>query len=41
VPGAFVVMDLLVWRSRGGELSEVDADDDFHRRRAATSRAVP
>jgi hypothetical protein len=29
VPGAYVVMDLLVWRSRGGELSEVDADDDF------------
>ena len=29
VPGASVVMDLLVWRSRGGELSEVDAADQF------------
>lgn len=29
VPGAFVVMDLLVWRSRGGELTEDDADDAF------------
>ena len=29
VPGASVVMDLLIWRSRGGELSEVDAADQF------------
>ena len=29
VPGANVVMDLLFWRSRGGELTEVDADDQF------------
>jgi hypothetical protein len=27
VPGAFVVMDLLFWRSRGGELTEIDVDD--------------
>ncbi|MBK8260023.1 MAG: DEAD/DEAH box helicase [Nannocystis sp.] len=29
VPGAFVVMDIVIWRSRGGELREVDADDIY------------
>ncbi|MCY1065620.1 SNF2-related protein [Nannocystis sp. RBIL2] len=29
VPGANVVMDILFWRSRGGELAEVDTDDQF------------
>ncbi|MBZ5709660.1 DEAD/DEAH box helicase [Nannocystis pusilla] len=28
-PGASVVVDLLVWRSRGGELARVDAGDAF------------
>ncbi|MCB9702145.1 MAG: Eco57I restriction-modification methylase domain-containing protein [Myxococcales bacterium] len=28
VPGASVVMDLVFWRSRGGELTEVDAADE-------------
>ncbi len=29
VPGANVVMDVLFWRSRGGELTAVDEDDQF------------
>src|SRR5690606_14102582 len=29
VPGASVVMDVVFWRSRGGELTEVDEADDF------------
>ena len=29
VPGASVVMDMVFWRSRGGELTEVDAADQF------------
>ncbi|MBZ5709375.1 SNF2-related protein [Nannocystis pusilla] len=29
VPGAAVVMDVVFWRSRGGELTEVDQADDF------------
>jgi hypothetical protein len=29
VPGANVVMDLIFWRSRGGELGAVDPDDQF------------
>ncbi|MFZ6184880.1 SNF2-related protein [Nannocystis pusilla] len=29
VPGAFVVMDMVFWRSRGGELVELDAGDTF------------
>jgi hypothetical protein len=29
VPGASVVMDLIIWRSRGGELSEVDEADQY------------
>jgi hypothetical protein len=29
VPGANVVMDALFWRSRGGELTAVDEDDQF------------
>ncbi|SFF43925.1 Helicase conserved C-terminal domain-containing protein [Nannocystis exedens] len=29
VPGASVVMDVIFWRSRGGELAEVDAADEF------------
>ena len=29
VPGASVVMDIVFWRSRGGELVEVDAADQF------------
>jgi hypothetical protein len=29
VPGASVVMDLVIWRSRGGELSDVDPADEF------------
>ncbi len=29
VPGANVVMDVLFWRSRGGELTQVDPDDQF------------
>jgi hypothetical protein len=29
VPGASVVMDMVFWRSRGGELTEIDAADQF------------
>jgi hypothetical protein len=29
VPGASVVMDLVVWRSRGGELTDLDPADEF------------
>jgi hypothetical protein len=29
VPGASVVMDLVIWRSRGGELTDLDAADEF------------
>ncbi|MDC0721729.1 SNF2-related protein [Nannocystis bainbridge] len=29
VPGASVVMDVVFWRSRGGELTEIDEADDF------------
>ena len=29
VPGASVVMDLVLWRSRGGELTEVDEADQY------------
>lgn len=29
IPGAQVVIDILFWRARGGELAEVDADDQF------------
>ena len=29
VPGASVVMDVVFWRSRGGELAEVDPADEF------------
>jgi hypothetical protein len=29
VPGASVVMDLVIWRSRGGELTDLDPADEF------------
>jgi hypothetical protein len=29
VPGASVVMDLVIWRSRGGELTDIDPADEF------------
>jgi hypothetical protein len=29
VPGASIVMDIVVWRSRGGELREIDVDDRY------------
>jgi hypothetical protein len=37
VPGASVVMDMIFWRSRGGELAEVDEADRYIPRATTSS----